>query len=81
MLKLYVMHGIAAYITADDLDEVFEIGNIGPEYNIERVGPMHSISVGDVIVDTGYDVAWYVDSFGFGELGMTHNRQVPRYEI
>ena len=71
----------AAYIKADDLDEVFQIGNIGPEDNIERMGPMHSISVGDVIVDTGYDVAWYVDSFGFGELGPTHNRQVPSYEI
>ena len=51
----------AAYIKADDLDEVFQIGNIGPEDNIERMGPMHSISVGDVIVDTGYNVAWYVD--------------------
>ena len=70
----------AAYIKADDLDEVFQIGNIGPEDNIERMGPMHSISVGDVIVDTGYNVAWYVDSFGFGQLGTVHHGKALRYE-
>lgn len=36
-------------IEAKDLDEVFEIGNIGPEEKIERFDRMHSISVGDVI--------------------------------
>ena len=70
----------AAYIKADDLDEVFEIGNIGPEDSIERMGPMHSISVGDVIVDTGYNVAWYVDSFGFGQLGTVHHGKALGYE-
>ena len=70
----------AAYIKADDLDEVFQIGNIGPEDNIERMGPMHSISVGDVIVDTGYNVAWYVDSFGFGQLGTVHHGKALCYE-
>ena len=69
------------YIKADDLDHVFEIGNLGPEDSIGRIGPMHSISVGDVIVDTGDDEVWYVDSCGFGELGPTYNRQVPSYEI
>ena len=38
-------------IEANDLEEVFEIGNIGPESKIERLGRMHSISVGDVIRD------------------------------
>ena len=38
-------------IEANDLEEVFTIGNIGPEYRIERIAPMHSVSVGDVIVD------------------------------
>jgi hypothetical protein len=33
------------------LDAVFDIGNIGPESCIERINRMHSISVGDVIVD------------------------------
>lgn len=43
-----------ANITADNPDQVFEIGNIGPESNIERLARMHSISVGDIIVaETG----------------------------
>ena len=54
-------------ITAVDLNEVFETGNIGPEENIERLAPMFSVSVGDVIVDEN-DVASVVDSFGFIEL-------------
>ena len=59
-----------ATIEADDLEHVFEIGNIGPERRIERHGPpMHSVSVGDVIVDVRYNMAWYVDSHGFGCLG------------
>ena len=40
-----------ANIEANDLNGVFQIGNIGPEENIERLAPMHSLSVGDVIVD------------------------------
>jgi len=36
-------------IIADDLDDVFRIGNIGPEEDIERLDRMHSISVGDII--------------------------------
>ena len=39
-----------ANIEAEDYNEVFEIGNIGPEQNIERLTRMSSISVGDVIV-------------------------------
>ena len=38
-------------ITADNLNGVFEVGNIGPEENIERFAPMHSVSVADIIVD------------------------------
>ena len=39
-----------ANIEAEDYNGVFEIGNIGPEENIERLTRMYSISVGDVIV-------------------------------
>ena len=39
-----------ANIEANGYNEVFQIGNIGPEENIERLERMHSISVGDVIV-------------------------------
>ena len=38
-------------IDADSLDQVFEVGNIGPEKRITRKAKMHSVSVGDIIVD------------------------------
>lgn len=47
--KGYYTH--VANIEASSPKEVFQIGNIGPEENIERLERMHSISVGDVIVD------------------------------
>jgi hypothetical protein len=60
-----------ANITADGLNEVFHIGNMGPENKIERLRSMHSVSVGDVIIglnDKLEPTAWYVDSFGFKEV-------------
>ena len=51
-------------ITADSLEGVFEIGNIGPEENIERFAPMHSLSVGDVVLDQD-GMFHMVASFGF----------------
>lgn len=59
-----------AAIEADTLDEVFEIGNIGPESKIERFGRMHSISVGDVIRTDKYE-CYVVKPFGFERLGMS----------
>lgn len=53
-----------ATIEADDLDEVFDIGNIGPEHLITRHAPMHSVSVGDVI-QTPEGEFFAVASFGF----------------
>jgi len=58
------LYKTVAFIDAQDLEQVFEIGNIGPEYKIERISPMHSLSVGDIIVDED-GVHRYVDSFGF----------------
>ena len=54
-------------IDADDLDTVFNIGNVGPEHKIERVSKMHSISIGDVIIasDGSRNV---VSNFGFQEV-------------
>ena len=46
------LYSKVAVIDAEDLEGVFTIGNIGPEYKIERIAPMHSVSVGDVVVDT-----------------------------
>ena len=51
-------------ITADSLEGVFEVGNIGPEANIERFAPMHSLSVGDVVLDQD-GMFHMVASFGF----------------
>ena len=39
-----------ANIATDDLDMAYEIGNIGPEGDINRIRDMHSISIGDILV-------------------------------
>jgi hypothetical protein len=70
-LKLgYYTH--VANIEADDLDAVFDIGNIGPEECIERINRMHSISVGDVIVDEN-GVTNVVASLGFERIKRSIN--------
>ena len=56
-----------ANITASDLEHVFEIGNIGPEENIERLDRMASISVGDIVID-GNNIVWVVADYGFKEV-------------
>lgn len=62
------LYKLVALVSADNLDDVFEIGNIGPEENIERVGErMHSVSVGDIIKTP--EGEWFsVASFGFDRL-------------
>mgnify|MGYP001342282165 CR=1 FL=1 len=59
-----------AAIEADTLDEVFEIGNIGPESKIDRFGRqlMYSVSVGDVIRNDKSE-CYVVTNFGFERLG------------
>lgn len=57
-----------ANITADNYNEVFEIGNIGPEQNIERLARMSSVSVGDIIIGEDGSMA-VVASFGFHLIG------------
>ena len=61
------LYAPVAEINALSLNQVFDIGNIGPESKITRLAPMHSVSVGDVIVDEdGHAV--YVAPFGFNSL-------------
>ena len=56
-----------ADLDTDNLDEAFEIGNIGPEEKYTRYSRMHSVSVGDILVEkTGQ--AHVVASFGFDEI-------------
>ena len=58
-------------IEADTLDHVFEVGNVGPEERITRHAPMHSISVGDVIVARGRRPAGFVvDRVGFKKVSL-----------
>ena len=64
-----VMHFDSCYdrvaeIVADDLNHVFEVGNIGPEDRITRFAHMHSISVGDIIEDESGN-RWMVAGVGF----------------
>lgn len=54
-------------ICANDLEGAFEVGNIGPEENIERFGPMHSVSTGDVILDEDGKF-WLTAPVGFQEV-------------
>jgi hypothetical protein len=53
-----------AEIDADDFEQVFEIGNIGPVESIRKFQPMHSVSVGDVIRRED-GVTKFVAPFGF----------------
>jgi hypothetical protein len=53
-----------AVIEADSFDDVFRVGNIGPEQNIERLAPMHSLSVGDIILAESGEIN-YVAPYGF----------------
>ena len=56
-----------ADIEAEGLEGVFEVGNIGPEEKITRYAPMHSVSVGDVVENSGGQ-RFVVAQFGFEEI-------------
>jgi hypothetical protein len=62
-----------ANITAEDYNDCFEVGNIGPDQNIERLSRMSSLSVGDVIVAEDGTVA-VIDAVGF--VAFSHNPKV-----
>jgi len=55
-------------IDAATLNGVFQVGNMGPEESIERLAPMHSVSVGDVIRDNEMGTYYMVDGMGFTQL-------------
>ena len=64
--KGYYTH-VSNITTDKGLEGVFEVGNIGPEENIERLQPMYSTSVGDIVVDPEGN-KHVVASFGFKEV-------------
>lgn len=47
---------LVAIIDAEGINDVFDIGNIGPEEQITRVQRMHSMSVGDIVIDENDDI-------------------------
>ena len=49
--KGYYTH-VSNITTDKGLEGVFEVGNIGPEENIERISQMYSTSVGDIVIDS-----------------------------
>ena len=61
---------MVALIDGETLDDVFTIGNMGPESKIERVEPMHSVSVGDIIQDVIDNKTFVVAKYGFEEIDM-----------
>jgi hypothetical protein len=64
ILKAKVFYKKVATIDATSFNDVFEIGNIGPEEKIQRIDRMHSVSVGDVIVSED-GIAKFVAPIGF----------------
>lgn len=60
-----------AEVITEDFEGVFEVGNLGPKTklgeSIERLAPMHSVSVGDVIVRED-GVTKFVAPYGFTDI-------------
>jgi hypothetical protein len=63
--KGYYTH--VANINADGLEDVFHVGNMGPEENIERLTKMHSLSVADIVEDPN-GVKHVVANSGFAKV-------------
>jgi hypothetical protein len=57
-----------ADIYAGSLEEVFSVGNIGPESVIVRYARMSSVSVGNIVVNSATGQAYMVDKFGFANI-------------
>ena len=64
--KGYYTH-VSNITTDNGLEGVFEVGNIGPEENIERLSQMFSTSVGDIVIDSE-GKKHVVASLGFKEV-------------
>ena len=66
---------LVAIIDGKSLDDVFHISNAcgeveGLETLIERIQPMSSISVGDIIHNLETDETWVVANYGFDLINM-----------
>lgn len=67
------LYSHVANITAEDYNDCFEVGNVGPDENIERLSRMSSLSVGDVIVAEDGTVA-VIAPVGF--VAFSHNPSI-----
>lgn len=79
-VRLGIMHDCytkVAEVVADDLEHVFEVGNIGPEDRITRLDKMHSISVGDIVADAD-GVCSVVCNVGFTPLAQSFHRLLSK---
>lgn len=63
------LYSAVAVIDAEDFEDVFRIGNIGPIECIDKIRPMHSVSVGDLIRRED-GVVKFVAPFGFGSVSI-----------
>ena len=67
---------LVATVTAKSLEDVFQLGNFmgcdldDNESKIEIHGPMHSVSVGDIIHDLDTDCTHVVERYGFARIMM-----------
>ena len=80
--QIAVMHFDSCYkkvaeVVADDLEHVFEVGNIGPEDRITRLDKMHSISVGDIVADADGNCS-VVCNVGFTPLAQSFHRLLSK---
>lgn len=66
--KVTDQYELVATIEADDLEDVFDIGNIGPESKITRHKSMRSVSVGDIIEASKSGKFFVVAHMGFKQL-------------
>ena len=62
----YYTH-VSNITTEGGLEGVFHVGNMGPESAIERISPMHSLSVGDIVEDVSGKMSVVAD-WGFKEV-------------
>lgn len=61
-------HRKVARIEANDLEDVFTIGNVGPETRIVKLDTMFSVSVGDIIEDPTNGEFYAVAPIGFKKI-------------
>lgn len=69
-LEANIQHYVhVADLDVEDLNEAFEVGNIGPEEKYTRYQRMHSVSVGDILVKESGDT-FVVAGFGFDQIDL-----------